>query len=308
MSSSRGTYRSQRSGGRRAVQPIASTRIAAERAPLDAQRFVGDRKHSGSGTVPTPARRWRSWRQHPSGWAPFRHRPLTAESILPLVRHPIRRDSVLHPCCTRAPSRPVFASPAHGTTAPARSSDNRPLRVVSAARGFPIPFARTRRTPWGGRDRLPVGRGVSTFQPRRTLLGANHPPYSGRTPAAATGLAGGRSERRNGQVRPRRRFLRASWPDLLRPTGGLPVDIPPPGRHCGAMIGSSPSVLDEIYGAQALGALLAGDLESALDALGRASTRYVAGFLCRLGLLMPSVSARLACGLARRRLSRLRRG
>ena len=187
--SSRGTYRSQRSGGRRAIQPIASTRIAAERAPLGAQRFVGDRKHSGSGTVPTPARRWRSWLHHPSGWVPFRHRPLTAESILPLARHPIRRESVPHPCCARAPSRPVFASPAHGTTAPARSSDNRPLRVVSAVRGFPIPFPRARRTPWGGRDRLPVGRGVSTFQPRRTLLGANHPPFSGRTPAAVTGPA-----------------------------------------------------------------------------------------------------------------------
>ena len=72
------------------------------------------------------------------------------------------------------------------------------------------------------------------------------------------------------------------------------------------MTGPQPSVPDEIYGAQALGSLLAGDLESALDALGPASTRYVAGFLCRLGLLMPSISARLAYGLARRRLSRLR--
>ena len=61
-----------------------------------------------------------------------------------------------------------------------------------------------------------------------------------------------------------------------------------------------------IFIVQTIGALLAGDLESALDALGSASTRYVAGFLCRLGLLMPSISARLACGLARHRLSRLR--
>jgi len=86
----------------------------------------------------------------------------------------------------------------------------------------------------------------------------------------------------------------------------LSVDIPTPERHSGTMTGSQPSVLDEVYGAQALGALLAGDLESALDAFGRAPTRYVAGFLCRLGLLMPGISARLACGLARRRLSRLR--
>lgn len=38
---------------------------------------------------------------------------------------------------------------------------------------------------------------------------------------------------------------------------------------------------------------------SVLYALGPTSTRYVAGFLCRLGLLMPRISARLACGLAR---------
>ena len=72
------------------------------------------------------------------------------------------------------------------------------------------------------------------------------------------------------------------------------------------MTSHRPSVLDETYGAQALGALLAGDCESALDALGRTSTRYLAGFLCRLGLLMPSISVRLACGLLRRRLARLR--
>ena len=104
----------------------------------------------------------------------------------------------------------------------------------------------------------------------------------------------------------RRRIRRAFRADFLRPTGGLPVDIALPERHSGSMTGRRHSVLDETCGAQALGALLAGDLESALDALGRASTRYIAGFLCRLGLLMPSISVRLACGLVRRRLSRLR--
>jgi len=225
-----------------------------------------------------------------------------------LARHPVNRDSVPHPCCARAPDRPVFASPAHGTTAPARSSGNRRSRVVSAVCRFPISFPRSGRTPCGGRTQLPVGRGVSTIQPWRTLLYLNHPLFSGKVAAADTGLAGGRSERRKGPVRPRRRLRRAPRPDLLRLSGVLPVDIPPPGRHSGTMVGSPPSALDEIYGAQALGALLAGDLKSALDALGPASTRYIVGFLCRLGLLMPSVSARLACGLASRRLSRLRRG
>ena len=55
------------------------------------------------------------------------------------------------------------------------------------------------------------------------------------------------------------------------------------------MSGPPPSVLDEICGAQALRALLAGDIELALDALGPASTRYVTGFLCLLGLLMPNI-------------------
>ena len=36
-----------------------------------------------------------------------------------LARHPIHRDSILHPRCVRAPSKPVFASPTDSTTAPA---------------------------------------------------------------------------------------------------------------------------------------------------------------------------------------------
>ena len=62
------------------------------------------------------------------------------------------------------------------------------------------------------------------------------------------------------------------------------------------------SPLDEADGASAAGALLVGDLEGAVDALEKVSGRYLVGFLWRLGLLMPSVSFRLAWRLTRRRL------
>lgn len=63
-------------------------------------------------------------------------------------------------------------------------------------------------------------------------------------------------------------------------------------------------MLDEIYGARVLGALLDGDLDGAVDALDLVSTRYLFGLLVRLGLLMPSVSIRLGYRVACRRLSR----
>ena len=68
------------------------------------------------------------------------------------------------------------------------------------------------------------------------------------------------------------------------------------------MVVRKPSPLDEADGASAAGALLVGDLDAAVDALERVSPRYLAGFLWRLGLLMPSISFRLAWRLARRRL------
>lgn len=63
-----------------------------------------------------------------------------------------------------------------------------------------------------------------------------------------------------------------------------------------------PSSLDEADGMSAVGAIFVGDLEGAVDALEKASARYLAGFLWRLGLLMPSVSFRLVWRFARRRL------
>ena len=70
------------------------------------------------------------------------------------------------------------------------------------------------------------------------------------------------------------------------------------------MVFRHPSVLDEIDGARALGALLVGDLPGAVDALERASVRYLVGFFCRVALLAPSVSFRLAWRVAHRRCAR----
>ena len=81
------------------------------------------------------------------------------------------------------------------------------------------------------------------------------------------------------------------------------MDTPRPGRDPGPVSARKPSPLDELDGARAAGPLLVGELEAAVDALERVSTRYLAGFLWRLGLVMPSVSVRLAWMLSRRRLT-----
>ena len=68
-----------------------------------------------------------------------------------------------------------------------------------------------------------------------------------------------------------------------------------------------PSPLDEVHGAAAAGAVLVADLDGAVDALQRTSVRYRLGFLLRLGLVVPSVSLRLAFRLVRRGLQGSRR-
>ena len=69
------------------------------------------------------------------------------------------------------------------------------------------------------------------------------------------------------------------------------------------MASPPPSVLDEIYGAQALGEIFAADLEGAVKALDRASTRYLPGFFCRLALLSPGIALHLAGKVARLRIA-----
>jgi len=79
------------------------------------------------------------------------------------------------------------------------------------------------------------------------------------------------------------------------------MDVRRPGCESVPVSVRKPSLLDEIDGARAAGSMLVGDLDGAVDALERVSTRYLAGFLWRLGILMPSVALCLAWRLARRR-------
>ena len=65
-----------------------------------------------------------------------------------------------------------------------------------------------------------------------------------------------------------------------------------------------PSVLDQVQGARAAGALLVGDLDGAVDALILTSNRYLVGFCFRFAVVSPSVSLRIAWGVVRRRLAR----
>ena len=97
------------------------------------------------------------------------------------------------------------------------------------------------------------------------------------------------------------------WPSrakILRTTACFPIDRAPLCCDTVPMDLRNPSVFDEIDGARALGALLAGDLPGAVDALERASVRYLVGFFCRVALLTPGVSFRLAWRVARRRCAR----
>lgn len=68
-------------------------------------------------------------------------------------------------------------------------------------------------------------------------------------------------------------------------------------------MGSRRSTLPgEVHGARAAGALLAGELDEAVDSLESVSGRYLAGFCLRLALVTPGVSVRLAWRVVRLRL------
>ena len=81
----------------------------------------------------------------------------------------------------------------------------------------------------------------------------------------------------------------------------MPMDEASPGCDFGRMEDPRPTVPDEVHGARAVGSLIAGDLESAVAELGSVWTRYLVGFLCRLAILMPTVSLRLAWRVGARR-------
>ena len=79
------------------------------------------------------------------------------------------------------------------------------------------------------------------------------------------------------------------------------MDESRPGCHLGYMESPRSALPDEVHGARAAGALLVGDLASAEADLACARTRYLAGFLCRLAVIAPSVSLRLAWRVGARR-------
>ena len=62
-----------------------------------------------------------------------------------------------------------------------------------------------------------------------------------------------------------------------------------------------PTTIDEALGLRALCALLDGDLDPAADALAAARLGYKVAFLCRLAVVFPSVTLRLAWRLLARR-------
>ena len=70
------------------------------------------------------------------------------------------------------------------------------------------------------------------------------------------------------------------------------------------MFGPRPSVLDQVHGARAAAALLAGELDEAEEALTAVSTRYLAAFCLPLAFITPGVALLLASSIARRRLVR----
>ena len=54
------------------------------------------------------------------------------------------------------------------------------------------------------------------------------------------------------------------------------------------------ATIDEVLGLRALAALLEGDLDRATEALAAARRGYRAAFLCRLAIVVPTASIRLA--------------
>ena len=81
---------------------------------------------------------------------------------------------------------------------------------------------------------------------------------------------------------------------------------PPAHAELPRLIRERSRLPDEVHGARAAGSLLVGDLGEAEAEFVRVRTRYLAGFLARLALLVPGVSLRLAWRVGVRRRLGLR--
>ena len=79
------------------------------------------------------------------------------------------------------------------------------------------------------------------------------------------------------------------------------VDETWPECHSESMDHPRLALPDEVHGARAVGSLVVGDLEAAEAELALTRARYLAGFLCRLAIITPSVALRLAWRLGVRR-------
>ncbi len=85
--------------------------------------------------------------------------------------------------------------------------------------------------------------------------------------------------------------------ELVRTMGISPLAPLGVPRHPVAMADHPLTAIDEALGLRALAAVLDGDLDAAAAALTATRLRYRLGLLCRLALILPSVSLRLACTL-----------
>ena len=104
------------------------------------------------------------------------------------------------------------------------------------------------------------------------------------------------------------RFSYALRARSLRIAGGLPMDAAAVPCELVRMDVERSRLPDEVHGARAAGSIVVGDLAEAEAELAGVRTGYLAGFLMRLALLIPSVSVRLAWRVAIRRSGGRRRG
>ena len=96
-------------------------------------------------------------------------------------------------------------------------------------------------------------------------------------------------------------LLRTCQAKPLRMAGELPMDAAVVPCELVRMDVERSRLPDEVHGARAAGSIVVGDLAEAEAELACARTRYLAGFLMRLALVVPSVSVRLAWRVAIRR-------
>ena len=94
----------------------------------------------------------------------------------------------------------------------------------------------------------------------------------------------------------------AGCTEFLRTSGRGSIDADPVRCHCARMDQERSALPDEVHGARAVGAVLVGDLKAAEADLASARMSYRVGFLCRLAVVSPGVSLRLASRLVLRRL------